>query len=640
MKKIKDIFRRYMLIVLSVSGGFLILIYSMFEFYVMMNQQRGLLDHLILQTTSVLDERHNELEEFEELIKQDYLIRARAFEEMVFENPDIIENQEKLVSIANTLSVDALEVVSEEGIIIGSSAENRLGFDFHTSSQAREFLFLIDSTDETASYVQEMQKNTVDQEESSYIGVKCRAHCGFIQISIGPEGLKGYWNQASIRTVLSRLPMIEGHLLFALNSHTGDLIGHSAAYEGNSVSFKDQLESLKSSTDGKWLKIGNDTYYLVTQAYDDLLLIAASSSQIIYSKIAWLIGFMTLITLLLVILVIKLINYLINKKLIQDIEQILQTLNEFKKGEFDIEIGEMSSYELSQIATSINQIVKMIKKFNHKLIHIIDVTKLPIVLFEYIENLNQIFITENTCDILNLDQESFNEIKGDCQKFRTFLSTLKQNPLESHQDIYELPNSKYVKITMFDEANEWYGVIQDVTPTILERQNMMCELDESRRLARTDYLTGLFNKLAVYEMVSTYLATNQVGILLLFDLDNFKVINDTKGHMEGDYVLQLFAKTIKSEFREKDIVGRLGGDEFVVFLPSNMTKQHLETKLTQLIECIRKTFKLYYESCGLSISIGSAKVTSEINTFNQLYVAADQRLYIAKKNGKDKFYID
>ena len=64
---------------------------------------------------------------------------------MVFENPDIIENQEKLVSIANTLSVDALEVVSEEGIIIGSSVENRLGFDFHTSSQAREFLFLIDS---------------------------------------------------------------------------------------------------------------------------------------------------------------------------------------------------------------------------------------------------------------------------------------------------------------------------------------------------------------------------------------------------------------------------------------------------------------------------------------------------------------
>ena len=52
---------------------------------------------MILQTTSVLDERHNELEEFEELIKQDYLIRARAFEEMVFENPDIIENQEKLV---------------------------------------------------------------------------------------------------------------------------------------------------------------------------------------------------------------------------------------------------------------------------------------------------------------------------------------------------------------------------------------------------------------------------------------------------------------------------------------------------------------------------------------------------------------
>ena len=124
---------------------------------------------------------------------------------------------------------------------------------------------------------------------------------------------------------------------------------------------------------------------LVTQAYDDLLLIAASSSQIIYRKIAWLIGFMTLITLLLIILVIKLINYLINKKLIQDIEQILQTLNEFKKGEFDIEIGEMSSYELSQIANSINQIVKMIKTVNYKLIHIIDVTKLPIVLFEYMK---------------------------------------------------------------------------------------------------------------------------------------------------------------------------------------------------------------------------------------------------------------
>ena len=95
--------------------------------------------------------------------------------------------------------------------------------------------------------------------------------------------------------------------------------------------------------------------------------------------------------------------------------------------------------------------------------------------------------------------------------------------------------------------------------------------ERAKSAARMDYLTGITNSLGFYEKVSVEMARhrrNQVPFAVAYiDCDNFKAVNDSRGHSEGDRVLRAIGQTLKSKLREIDIVARLGGDEFALVLP-------------------------------------------------------------------------
>ena len=128
--------------------------------------------------------------------------------------------------------------------------------------------------------------------------------------------------------------------------------------------------------------------------------------------------------------------------------------------------------------------------------------------------------------------------------------------------------------------------------------------------------------------------------MLIFDLDNFKQINDNLGHPEGDKVLKIIGNLLKSEFRKGDIIARFGGDEFVVFISNNIPIKTLEGKLKTLLDNIRKNLSYYYDNLKVSASIGVAYINNEINKYEDLYICTDVALYIAKELGKDRYYIN
>ena len=95
--------------------------------------------------------------------------------------------------------------------------------------------------------------------------------------------------------------------------------------------------------------------------------------------------------------------------------------------------------------------------------------------------------------------------------------------------------------------------------------------EKSRLLKRAqrDALTGLFNKKTTQDMIDRFLEENgkdRCNALMIMDVDYFKQVNDTYGHMVGDKVLKIFGRLLAKQFREKDIVGRIGGDEFMVLI--------------------------------------------------------------------------
>lgn len=126
--------------------------------------------------------------------------------------------------------------------------------------------------------------------------------------------------------------------------------------------------------------------------------------------------------------------------------------------------------------------------------------------------------------------------------------------------------------------------------------------------------------------------------MLLIDVDNFKSINDTYGHLFGDRVLTETAGSLRIIFRREDIVARIGGDEFVVFMTNLQKSDFIAGK----VEAIRKIFDHYTTgetTCSIGCSIGVSLFPGHGTDFMSLFAKADAAMYQAKKNGKGRYCI-
>jgi diguanylate cyclase (GGDEF)-like protein len=160
-----------------------------------------------------------------------------------------------------------------------------------------------------------------------------------------------------------------------------------------------------------------------------------------------------------------------------------------------------------------------------------------------------------------------------------------------------------------------------------------------RERARTDPKTGLLNLAtwragAAAELAAAAGRQHGVGLLML-DLDHFKRINDTQGHIAGDHILLNVAATIAGEVRGTDLVGRFGGDEFVVLLPGS---DPADTR--EVAERIRNRVTALHAPGGrLSISIGASTYPEITGSLDDLLDAADHALLAAKDRGRDRVHI-
>ena len=134
----------------------------------------------------------------------------------------------------------------------------------------------------------------------------------------------------------------------------------------------------------------------------------------------------------------------------------------------------------------------------------------------------------------------------------------------------------------------------------------------------------------------------ELSALIHIDLDNFKKVNDTMGHQEGDALLKKVAKIIGDNFRQVDCVSRVGGDEFMVFMPKLSETKDVHNKIQSLLD----NFPLMVTGDGetapipvmLSIGVVFSK-ENEANTYTQLYENADTAMYKAKNSGKGRAVI-
>ena len=154
--------------------------------------------------------------------------------------------------------------------------------------------------------------------------------------------------------------------------------------------------------------------------------------------------------------------------------------------------------------------------------------------------------------------------------------------------------------------------------------------------ATLDLMTGLLNKTAAQKEISKLCATAQ-GVLMLLDLDNFKLVNDFYGHAMGDKILIAFAELIKGMIRSTDTAGRIGGDEFIVFCRNVHDEKIIFNKaffLNHQLIISAKNFMGEDMNIPLGTSIGAVFVPNEGRDFSMLTAKADKSLYKVKHHGK------
>jgi diguanylate cyclase (GGDEF)-like protein len=157
-------------------------------------------------------------------------------------------------------------------------------------------------------------------------------------------------------------------------------------------------------------------------------------------------------------------------------------------------------------------------------------------------------------------------------------------------------------------------------------------------MARTDPLTGVLNRRAFVEAATREVARaaryHRSLSLAYMDIDDFKKVNDAGGHEEGDRLLAEVAETLRRNLRAVDIIARYGGDEFVLLLPET-DDEDADAVLDKLMVALRGAVRGRWPA---SFSIGAVTIDGPMTSLDQLVRQADDLVYLAKQNGKDRVW--
>lgn len=173
----------------------------------------------------------------------------------------------------------------------------------------------------------------------------------------------------------------------------------------------------------------------------------------------------------------------------------------------------------------------------------------------------------------------------------------------------------------------------------LELKTKEEQVRHMENISSTDDLTGLWKRGYLRQQVNLALEKDKCGCLFIIDIDNFKQINDSYGHIAGDTVLINFAKKLQNSLQPDEQAARLGGDEFVIFKAGAHSHEKIRERVSAFLHEMQNDEMEINPYGEFSISMGVALSKKKEDDFEILYSYADKALYYVKQNGKNSFHI-
>lgn len=285
--------------------------------------------------------------------------------------------------------------------------------------------------------------------------------------------------------------------------------------------------------------------------------------------------------------------------------------------------------------------------------------------------------SKNSEDILEQETNFLNYLKGaKASGVKDLFGQMKDDLNKNYTGVYRyrVQGAEYIAIRNLVDFNGWSLILQ-VNASFVNSQStqilvyvlrlmllvlismlvivaalfrLQSHSDFLKNKAERDLLTNLLNKRtferSVENMVTNH-SKDEAGALLIIDLDNFKGVNDTLGHIVGDQVLSGVADKMRETFRQQDYLGRVGGDEFAVYLTFTNTigeeerRDIIQSRAKYFCSVIGEIAAEIGQEAVISCSMGIAMDPEHGMTYERLYESADQALYKAKNAGKNQYQI-
>jgi diguanylate cyclase (GGDEF)-like protein/PAS domain S-box-containing protein len=240
------------------------------------------------------------------------------------------------------------------------------------------------------------------------------------------------------------------------------------------------------------------------------------------------------------------------------------------------------------------------------------------------------------------------DLFGEAFGQRTFLEDLRI--MESDEPIIGLVESRLLGPTEMNWTLTTKVPLHDGSGMVIGLMGITREINELKateldlqHLATHDPLTGLPNRYLLIDRLTRTLAhaerSRSVFAVLFIDVDDFKAINDARGHEFGDLVLQSLGAILTGSIRGSDTVARIGGDEFVIILETLGGRQDAKLVAEKILRGVAKPFTLDQHQVSITVSIGISFYPDNTGDAEVLLRAADYAMYLAKGQGKNGWQV-
>jgi diguanylate cyclase (GGDEF)-like protein len=300
-----------------------------------------------------------------------------------------------------------------------------------------------------------------------------------------------------------------------------------------------------------------------------------------------------------------------------------------------IELEDTGLTEVDDLLNAIQTTSNMLLETSGKMSNIIEMMGLPIGVFEYDDDKNNVFFTDQLPRLLSLDEKETDDVINNKKMFIDMIEQMLNKP-EEEEDIYHAGHNpeKWLKIKYTKRDKITIGIIIDVTDDMSEKKKIMADRD-------IDPLTGIYNRKAMQIHMEDALMKrdkNMVSAIVMFDLDNLKNINDTYGHKWGDIYIKHAVKHLSAVCKNQ-VLGRRSGDEFTLLIYNQDSKEQVRKCIDEFYERLYNDILIFPDGNVKHAAISGGLVWIEQNdsNFDECLQKADELMYDAKRNKKGHF---